>query len=70
MKIALDARELNQENVMKHKYPMPNLDNLMGIIAEHVGRGPGRTFFSTLLDLTSAYGQVELSEDTFNYCNF
>ena len=33
VKIALDARELNK-NVIKDKYPMPNLDNLMDMIAE------------------------------------
>ena len=47
VKIALDARELN-ENVVKDKYPMPNLDNLMDMIAEHVEQGPGKTFFTTL----------------------
>ena len=39
VKIALDARELNK-NVMNHKYPMPNLENLMDMIAEHVEQGP------------------------------
>ena len=66
VKIALDARELNK-NVVKEKYPMPNLDNLMDMIAEHVEQGPGETFFTTL-DMT--YGQVELSEETSRHCNF
>ena len=68
VKIALDARELNK-NVVKDKYPMPNLDNLMDMIAEHVEQGPGETFFTTL-DMTYAYGQVELSEETSKHCNF
>ena len=68
VKIALDARELNK-NVIKDKYPMPNLDNLMDMIAEHVEQGPGETFFTTL-DMTYAYGQVELSEETSRHCNF
>ena len=41
VKIALDARELNK-NVIKDKYPMPNLDNLMDMIAKQVGREKNR----------------------------
>ena len=48
---------------------MPILDNLMDMIAEHVDQGPGETFFTTL-DMTYAYGQVELSEETSRHCNF
>ena len=47
---------------------MPNLDNLMDMIAENVGKGSGKTFFTTL-DMTYAYGQVELSEETSRQCN-
>ena len=68
VKIALDARELNK-NVVKDKYPMPKLHNLMDMIAENVGKGPGKTFFTTL-DMTYAYGHVELSADTSRQCNF
>ena len=47
---------------------MPNLDNLMDMIAEQVGKEKtGKTFFTTL-DLTYAYGQVE--QDTAKHCNF
>ena len=49
---------------------MPNLDNLMDMTAEQVGRDKtGKTFFITL-ELTIAYGLVELSEDTAKHCNF
>ena len=69
VKIALDTRELNK-NVIKDKYPMPNLENLMDMIAEQVGtEKTGKTYF-TSLDLTYAYGQVELSSDTSKHCNF
>ena len=47
---------------------MPTLDNLMDMNAEHVEQGPGETFFTTL-DMTYAYGQVELSEETSRHCN-
>ena len=66
VKIALDARELNKK-VVKDKYPMPNLDSLMDTMAEHVRRGPGKNFFSTL-DKTYDYGQVELISDTSRQC--
>ena len=68
VKTALDARELNKY-VVKDKYPMPNLDNLMNMIAKHVEQGSSKTFFTTL-DLTYAYGQVELGEATSRQCNF
>ena len=68
VKIALDARELNK-NVVEDEYSMPNLDHLMDIIAEQVDRETtGKTYF-TSLDLTYAYGQVELSPDTSKQCN-
>ena len=41
VKITLDARELNK-NVVEDKYPMPNLENLMDMIAEQVGRRQNR----------------------------
>ena len=43
VKTALDVRELNKI-VVKDKYPIPNLDNLMDIIAEHVEQNQGRPF--------------------------
>ena len=43
VKINLDARELNK-NVVKDKYAMPNLDNLLDMFAEHAEQGPGKTF--------------------------
>ena len=43
VKLALDARELNR-NVVKDRNPMPNLDNLMDMIAEHVAKKTGQTF--------------------------
>ena len=43
VKTALDVRELNK-NVVKDKYPIPNLDNLMDMIAEHVEKNQARPF--------------------------
>ena len=67
VKIALDARELNK-NVVKDKNPMPNLDNLMDMIAEQVGRERTEKTYFTSLDLTYAYGEVELSPGTSKHC--
>ena len=67
VKIALDARELNR-NVVKDKYPMPNLDNLLDMIAEQFGRERTGKIYFTTLDLTYAYDQVELSTDTSKHC--
>ena len=42
----------------------------MDMIAEQVGKDKtGKTFITTL-DLTYAYGQVQLSDDTAKHCNF
>ena len=48
---------------------MPNLDNFIEMIAEHVAKRRGQTFYTTL-DMTYAYGQVELSKETARHCNF
>ena len=68
VKIALDARELNK-NVKKDEYPMPKLDNFTEMTAEHVAKKTGQTFYTTL-DMTYAYGQVELNKETAKHCNF
>ena len=41
VKIALDARALN-ESIAKDKYQMPNLDNLIDMIAEELEKSEGR----------------------------
>ena len=58
VKTAVDARALN-ENIVKDKYMMPNLDNLMDMVAEQVTKDSGETWFSSL-DLKYAYGQLPL----------
>ena len=41
----------------------------MEMIAEHVAKKSGQTFYSTL-DMTYAYDQVELRKDTARHCNY
>ena len=69
VKIALDARALN-ESIAKDKYQMPNLDNLIDLIAEKLDeKKTGEAWYSSV-DMTYAYGQVPLHELTKRHCNF
>ena len=68
VKIALDARALNQ-SIAKQKYQMPNLDNLIDMIAEELEERKGEAWYSSV-DMTYAYGQVPLHELTKRHCNF
>ena len=67
-KIALDARALN-ESIAKNKYQMPNLENLMDMIAEKIEGQEGEVLYSSV-DLKHAYGQVPLHENTARHRNF
>ena len=68
VKVALDARELNK-NVKKHKYQMPNRENLIDIVAERLDVAEGIAWFTTL-DLKYAYGQLALDDNLAKHCNF
>ena len=68
VKIAVDARELNSY-IMKDKYQMPNIENLMDMIAEKMNSNSGEVWF-TSLDMRYAYGQVPLEDETARQCNF
>ena len=66
--IALDARGLN-ESIAKDKYQMPNLENLLDMVAEKIEGQEGDVSFSSV-DLKYAQGQVPLHENTARHCNF
>ena len=68
VKIALDARALNQ-SIAKDKYQMPNLDNLIDMIAEKLDKKEGEAWYSSV-DITYAYGQIPLNDLTKRRCNF
>ena len=56
VKIALDARALS-ESVAKDKCQMPNLDNLIDLIAEKLDeKKTGEAWYSSV-DMTYTYGQ-------------
>ena len=62
VKIALDARALN-DSIAKDKYQMPNLENLMDMVAEKIDGKEGQVFYSSV-DMKYAYGQIPLDEST------
>ena len=62
VKIALDASALNQ-SIAKDKYQMPNLDNLIDMIAEKLDKKEGEAWYSSV-DMTYAYGQIPLHDLT------
>ena len=68
VKIALDARALN-DSIAKDKYQMPNLENLMDMVAETIDGKEGQVFYSSV-DMKYAYGQFPLEESTAKHCNF
>ena len=68
VKFALDARALNQW-IAKDKYQMPNLDNLIDLIAEKSDEKEGEAWYSSV-DMTYAYGQFPLQELTKRHSNF
>ena len=66
MKVALDARALNQ-SIAKDKYQLPNLDSLIDMIAEKLDEKEGEAWYSSV-DMTYAYGQIPLHEITKKHC--
>ena len=68
VKIVLDARALNQ-SIAKDKYQIPNLDNLIDMIAEKLDKKEGEVWYSSV-DMTHAYGQIPLHDLTKKHCNF
>ena len=68
VKDAFDARALNQ-SIAKDKYQMPNLDNLIEMIAEKIDEKEEEAWYSSV-DMTYAYGQIPLQELTRRHSNF
>ena len=69
VKIALDARAMNNE-IVKDKYQMPNLEHLVDLVAEQLDNKEQGKAFYTSLDMRYAYGQVPLDEETAKHRNF
>ena len=69
VKIALDARAINNE-IVKDKYQMPNLEHLVDLVVEQLDNKEQVKALYTSLDMRYAYGQVALEEETAKHCNF
>ena len=69
VKLVLEARKLNKQ-VHKNKYQMPNLEELVDAVGQTISKKKlGEIYFSSM-DLTYAYGQLPLSQETSVHCNF
>ena len=70
VKIALDSKVLNKA-IHKNKYQMPNIDNLIHSISQHINdSNHGDSVYSLTIDLKYAYSQLNLHPDTACHCNF
>ena len=69
VKIALDPRSMNNA-ILKEKYQMPKLDNLMEQVAEITNSDNTGEVLFTFLDKLYAYGQTDLHPDTARHCGF
>ena len=69
VKIALDAREMN-ENIKKDKHQMPNLDDLLNTLAETITTRKGEKVWFTSVDLKYAFVQIFLNPELAKHCNF
>ena len=68
VKLAFEARQLNKQ-VHKNKYQMPNIKDLIDAVGQTISvKKSGEVNFSNM-DLTYAYGQLLLSQDTRLHCN-
>ena len=68
VKIALDARALNQ-SIAKDKYQLPNLENLIDMIAEKLDEIVGEPWYSSV-EMNYAYGKIRQQELTKRHYNF
>ncbi len=64
-KLALDSKKLNAW-VIKNKYQMPNIDELVDQIAQIM---TSEKVWFTTVDLAYAYGQLLLAWETAKHCN-
>ena len=69
VKIALDSRKL-KEITIKRKAQMPNMEKLFSRISRKSADGPADEIWTSKLDLDYAYGQLILSKEAQNLCNF
>ena len=69
VKLALESRELNKQ-AHKNKYQNPNIEELVDTIGQLISEKKQGEMYFTTMDLTYAYGQLPLSEETSVHSNF
>ena len=69
VKIALDARKLNDSCIRKRPY-MPNMDELLNQISAEQSKNDTDPIWIFVIDLDYAYGQMKLAPETSKHCNF
>ena len=69
VKIALDARKLNDSCIKKRPH-MPNMDELLNQISAELSKNDTDPIWISVIDLDYAYGQMKLAPDTSKHCNF
>ena len=69
VKIALDARKLN-ESCTKKRPHMPNMDELINQISSELSKNESDPIWISVIDLDYAYGQMRLAPETSKHCNF
>ena len=69
VKIALDARKLN-ESCVKKKPHMPIMEELLNQISVDLSKNDHDPIWISVIDLDYAYGQTKLAPETSKHCNF
>ena len=69
VKIALDARKLNDSCVKKRPH-MPNMEELLNQISAELSKNDRDPIWISVVDLDYAYGQMKLAPETSKHCNF
>ena len=69
VKNALDSRKLN-ENTVKRKAQMPNMEELLSRISRKIADGEAEEIWISKFDLDYAYGQLPLLKEAIDLCIF
>ena len=69
MKIALDARKLN-ESCLKKRPHIPIMEELLNQISADLSKNDHDPIWISVIDLDYAYGQMKLAHETSKHCNF
>ena len=69
VKIALDARKLNEICVKKRPH-VPNMQELLNQISAELSKNNHDPIWISVIDLDYAHGQMRLAPETSKHCNF